>query len=96
MPKKTTLFEDIKEGLEEAVAFDRGEDTGAVVIPGEVDVAAIRKQLGFTQESFSAYFDIPLSTLKKWEQHQREPERLARAFLKVLSYAPQTVIEALQ
>lgn len=28
MPRKRTVFEDIKEGLEEAIAFSRGDDTG--------------------------------------------------------------------
>jgi len=67
-----------------------------IVIPDNVDIKAIRKKLGMTQESFSEYLDIPLSTIRKWEQHQREPERLARAFFKVLSHSPQTVLDALQ
>ncbi|MDA0782218.1 MAG: NadS family protein [Rickettsiales bacterium] len=95
MPNKT-LFEDIKEGLEEAIAFNNGKDTGAyIIMPEEVDVKAIREKLKMTQAQFSESFDIPITTLRKWEQHQRKPERLARAFLKVLDHSPQTVIDAL-
>ena len=95
MPNKT-LFEDIKEGLEEAIAFNNGKDTGAyIIMPEEVDVKAIREKLKMTHAQFSESFDIPITTLRKWEQHQRKPERLAIAFLKVLDHSPQTVIDAL-
>lgn len=91
-----TLFDDIKEGLEEAIEYDKGKNTGAyIVMPDEVDVKAIREKLDMTQVQFSESFDIPITTLRKWEQHQRKPERLARAFLKVLDHSPQTVIDAL-
>lgn len=89
------LFNDIKEGLKEAIAFDSGEDTGAIIMPAEIDVKAIRAKLEMSQQKFSRTFDIPLSTLKKWEQNQRKPEKMARAFLKVLDHSPQTVIDAL-
>lgn len=95
--RETTLFEDIKEGLEEAIAYRRGEDTGAyVIMPDTVNVRDIRSKLGMTQVAFSQAFDIPLTTLRKWEQGIRKPERLARAFLKVLDKSPQTVIAALK
>lgn len=96
MTTKNTLFEDIKEGLEEAIEYNNGKVTGAyIVMPEDVDVKAIRSKLEMTQEAFSEAFDIPLATLRKWEQHQRKPERLARAFLKVLDYSPKTVLKAL-
>ena len=47
---KQTLFEDIKEGLEEAVAYSNGESTGAyIVMPDDVDVKAIRKKLNMNK-----------------------------------------------
>jgi putative transcriptional regulator len=64
-------------------------------MPDEVDVKAIRQKLNMTQVEFSTSFDIPITTLRKWEQNQRKPERLARAFLKVLDHSPKTVIDAL-
>ena len=72
---KNTLFEDIKEGFQEAIAYNNGESTGAyIVMPDEVDVKAIRQKLNMTQVKFSTSFDIPITTLRKWEQNQRKPE----------------------
>ena len=94
---KKTLFDDIKAGLKEAIAFERGERTGAaIVMPDKIDVKTIRTKLKMTQIQFSTTFDIPIDTLRKWEQHIRKPERLARAFLKVLDYSPKTVLDALR
>jgi len=95
--KGKTLFDDIKAGLEEAVAYNNGEKTGAcVVVPNDIDVKAIRKKLNMTQEIFSLTFGVPITTLRKWEQKRRQPERLSRAFFKVLEHSPETVLNALR
>lgn len=95
--KESSFFADIKQGLEEAIDFDKGKPTGAsIIIPRTVDIKAIRSDLGMTQEQFSQRFDIPLGTLRKWERNERIPDRMACAFLKVLQHSPQTVMDALR
>ena len=42
----------------------------------------IRRAGGLTQEEFAARFQIPLSTLRDWEQGKAEPDQSARAYLK--------------
>jgi putative transcriptional regulator len=45
----------------------------------------IRRALGLTQEEFATRFQIPLGTLRDWEQGAAEPDQAARAYLKVIA-----------
>ena len=55
----------------------------------------IRRALGLTQEEFAARFQIPLGTLRDWEQGAAEPDQAARAYLKVIAVDPKAVRRAL-
>jgi len=61
----------------------------------DIDVAAVRKKIGMTQEEFSKSFAIPLSTLKKWERKERSPTGPALVLLTVISRDPEAVKKAL-
>jgi putative transcriptional regulator len=54
-------------------------------------VRSLRRALGFTQEEFAARYQIPLGTLRDWEQGRSEPDRPARAYLKVIARDPERV-----
>jgi putative transcriptional regulator len=56
----------------------------------------IRWQLGLSQAEFAEVFRIPAGTLRDWEQHRREPDQAARAYLAVIARNPEAVIEALK
>ena len=56
----------------------------------------LRRALGLTQEEFSTRFQIPLGTLRDWEQGRAEPDQTARAYLKVIAGDPAAVQRALQ
>jgi putative transcriptional regulator len=51
--------------------------------------------MGLTQEAFSSRFQIPLGTLRDWEQGRAEPDQTARAYLKVIAGDPDAVRRAL-
>ena len=55
----------------------------------------IRKRLNMTQQQFSAQFELPLGTLRDWEQGTREPDSAAKSYLRVIAKNPQAVIQAL-
>ena len=55
----------------------------------------IRRALGLTQEEFAARFQIPLGTLRDWEQGRCEPDQPARAYLTVIAHDPEGVKRAL-
>jgi putative transcriptional regulator len=40
----------------------------------------LRRVLGLTQEEFAARFQVPLGTLRDWEQGRGEPDQTARAY----------------
>ncbi len=56
----------------------------------------LRRSLGLTQEEFAARFQIPLGTLRDWEQGRAEPDQPARAYLKVIAADAQSVQRALE
>ena len=55
----------------------------------------IRKRLGLTQVQLAAKLDVPLDTLRNWEQGQRYPTGPAKALLKSLDRAPEAALTAL-
>jgi putative transcriptional regulator len=56
----------------------------------------LRRALGLTQEEFATRFQIPLGTLRDWEQGKAEPDQSARAYLKAIAGDPVAVQRALQ
>lgn len=38
-----------------------------------MNIKELRSQMGLSQSKFAAMFDIPVSTLKNWEQERRTP-----------------------
>lgn len=59
-------------------------------------LAEFRKRMGMSQSQFAAAFHLNLRTLQDWEQGRREPEEIARAYLRVIARHPDTVAEALK
>lgn len=90
--------DNIRRGLEQAVAYARGEARQSafrVHVPGRIDVRAIRAKLGMTQEEFAGQFGFSINTLRHWEQGKRRPEGPTRAYLLVIERAPKAVRKAL-
>jgi putative transcriptional regulator len=95
----SSVADSIRRGLEEALAYAKGETEEAgygVHIPARVDVRAIRDKLGLTQEQFAGRFGFSVNTLRHWEQGRRQPEGPTRAYLLVIDRAPEAVQNALR
>ena len=91
-----TLFESIRQGLNEAIQHSKGEPVPAVVHRMEpLDVKAIHLKTGLTQQSFAARFGVSLGTLRHWERGDRQPHGPARVLMKVIDADPQAVLAAL-
>jgi putative transcriptional regulator len=54
-------------------------------------VKTLRRALGLTQEEFAARYQIPIGTLRDWEQGRTEPDQPARAYLKIIASDPKRV-----
>jgi len=56
----------------------------------------LRRALGLTQEEFATRYQIPLGTLRDWEQGRTEPDQPARAYLTAIAGNPEAVQRALR
>ena len=67
---------------------------------GPVEKSSLSKRtrwrMGMSQVEFAKTFRIPLGTLRDWEQHRREPDQAARAYLEVIAREPEAVKRALE
>ncbi len=52
---------------------------------------ALRQRLGLTQVEFAEAFELPVSTLRDWEQARSAPDAPARALLKAIEREPETM-----
>ena len=57
--------------------------------------AQLGQRLGLSQAEFSNRIDVPLDTIRNWEQGKRSPIGAAKALLKVLDKAPEAALLAL-
>ena len=85
--------------LNEALAHAKGERkdlvTHEVASPDDVDVEAIRKDLGLTRTAFCRRFGLDVRAVQVWEPKRRRPDRAARAYLHVIARNPAAVEAAL-
>ena len=89
-------FVEIGAGLDDAIAHARDKKCSVIVHkPEAIDVKAIRKKTGMSQQAFCATFGIALGTLRHWEQGLRSPRGPARVLLKVVDHDPKAVIHAI-
>ena len=95
----TEAYDSLMQGLNEALDFARGAETGAVVhriaVP-EVDVAAVRAQTGLSQSDFARSIGVAKGTLLNWEHGRRRPTGPAQVLLAMIAQRPSLVRELLQ
>ena len=95
MSKK--VFDQIAEGLNEALAVARGEaEAYKLHVPAEIDVKAIRMRTGLTQKDFASTFGFGFDQLKQWEQGRSRPVQAMRAYLLLINSEPQKMVQALR
>ncbi len=92
----TQAGDSVLRGAREALVYAKGKREGFVAhVPEDVDVKAIRRRMGLSQAQFAARFGFALSAVRNWEQHRRQPDLAARAFLTVIMLEPEAVQRAL-
>jgi putative transcriptional regulator len=96
--KKAPVGHRIIEGLEEAIAWSRGESdrvrVTVVTIP-EIDVRQVRRRMGLSQTEFATKFGFPPATLRNWEQGRATPDAPTRVLLAVIAKHPEAVEDVL-
>ncbi len=77
-----------KPGKELRSALKEAKKKGLVTLQTSPDVSKLRKKLKMSQREFSVIYHINIETLRKWEQHQRDPDSISRAYLKCIQNDP--------
>ncbi len=83
-------FDGLMASVAEARSYARGEHVPGLRvhhIPA-LDIAAIRKKAGATQDGFARQIGVSTATLRNWEQGRRQPEGPARVLLSMLARDP--------
>ena len=96
--QRSTVGQRTIEGLEEAIAWSRG-DRGKVrltrVTVPEINVRKVRRQMGLSQTQFATKFGFPPATLRNWEQGRATPDAPTRVLLAVIAKHPEAVEDVL-
>jgi len=93
-------FEGIMQGLQEALAYARGDKSAVArvvnvaVKPAEIKTA--RKKTGMSRETFARAFGLSPATLRKWENGERQPTGAARVLLTIISREPEAALRAVR
>jgi putative transcriptional regulator len=97
--KSPTVGQSIIAGLEQAIAWTRGENDDVRVtlvhVP-EVDVREVRTKMGLSQAQFATKFGFPPATLRNWEQGRARPDAPTRVLLAVIAKHPEAVEDVLR
>lgn len=89
-------FDKIKLGLEEAIAYEKGnlpaKETKLSIAPVEKykadDIKRIRNSTGLTQRSFAEYMGVSTKTVEAWESGRNHPEGSACRLLSLTKADP--------
>lgn len=95
------VFDKIKTGLEEAIAYEQGtlhaRTTKLSVAPvncfDATEIKSIRKSTGFTQVVFAQYMGVSVKTVEAWEAGRNHPEGAACRLLALTKEDPQFPIK---
>lgn len=90
------LFEQLTQGMKEAIAIAKGEMTPSRVFTVEPpNVKTVREKTGLSQTEFALLIGVKVKTLQNWEQHRRRPTGAAAALLTIFDRAPEVAVKAL-
>ncbi len=89
----SSLFEDLKQGLEETISYEKGQGKARVktytILPvkeySHTEIREIRLKAGMTQKVFAAYMGVSQKTVEAWECGRTHPTGPVFRLLDILS-----------
>jgi putative transcriptional regulator len=99
LKKRSTAGESVIRGLEQAIAWTRGEndDVHVTLVPiPDIDVREVRLKMNLSQAQFATKFGFPPATLRNWEQGRARPDTPTRVLLAVIARHPEAVEDVLR
>jgi putative transcriptional regulator len=97
--RKPSVGARIIEGLEQAVAWTKGQNDRVrvtLVEAPEIDIRKVRRSMGLSQAQFATKFGLPPATLRNWEQGRSRPDAPTRVLLAVIARHPDAVEDVLR
>src|SRR5690348_13561943 len=95
---EATMFERVKKGLEESIAYSRGEltlKTTTLPLPpppaSPKRVAALRRKLKMSQSVFAAALNVSSKLVQSWEQGSRRPSRGDLRLIQIIEREPRLI-----
>ena len=104
MAKKTkvNIFEDMRESMRDALAFERGEALNLRVTklpapPQAIsprEIRRIRRSLHASQTLFADYLNVSPNAVRSWEQGVRRPQHATLKLLTIVKKNPKVLLLA--
>lgn len=96
--ESSSVFDELKAGLEDSIAFSRGELTLATTaMPAPpptrepAQIVELRHRLRMSQAVFAAVINVSPKTVQGWEQGLRKPSQAALRLLELMEEDPGVV-----
>ena len=94
--KDVDFFSGVKEGLEEALAYEKGKASIETIarkrsLP-DVNVKAERESLDMTQKAFANVLGVSKRTVEAWETGRSTPSPTAKNLIYLISQKPDLVL----
>lgn len=90
--KNSDFFSGIMSGLEEALAYEKGNAKAATIVRKRslpnINVADTRKSLNLTQKSFAKILGVSTRTVEAWESGRTTPSPTAKKLMYLLHLDP--------
>jgi putative transcriptional regulator len=99
---KVNIFDDMREALQSAAAYERGETVNLRATripprPKEIsprEIRRIRRALKASQPLFARYLNVSTNAVRSWEQGTRRPRQAALKLLVIAKRNPQALLSA--
>jgi len=99
---KVNVFDDMKEALQDAAAYERGDAVNLRVTripsrPKQIsakEVRHIRQSLNASQTLFASYLNVSPNAVRSWEQGVRRPRNAALKLLVIAKKNPKVLLVA--
>jgi putative transcriptional regulator len=98
--KKVRIFDELRQGLVDALAYERGEPTTLRVteipVPPKkitpAEIRRIRRSLKASQSLFALYLNVSANAVRSWEQGTRKPQHAALKLLMIAKRNPRALL----
>jgi len=95
LPKGRINADRLNATTEADIAVQQHQDELAALQDAAKFARRVRRRLGLSQVEFSNRINVPVDTIRNWEQGKRSPTGAAKTLLKVLDRAPGAALAAL-